>query len=45
LELNKSMLNSFTRVGGVYSHQNGTQSDPWKWKVDGKDESLDWLIR
>jgi len=47
IELNKTMINSFTRVGGVYNPGNGFQTDPWKWKPDGKggEESLDWLIR
>jgi hypothetical protein len=47
IDLNKTMLDSFTRVGGIYDSRPGIQTDPWKWKPDGKggEESLDWLIR
>lgn len=45
IDLNRTMLDSFTRVGGVYNPTNGTQTDPWKWRVGGKDEDLSWLIR
>jgi hypothetical protein len=48
LELNKQMLNSFTRVGGVYTpSMNMPLGDPWKWKPhpNRPDEDLGWLIR
>jgi hypothetical protein len=47
IDLNKSMLNSFTKVGGIYDTKPGFQTDPWRWKPDGKggEESLEWLIR
>lgn len=47
VDLNKSMINSFTRIGGIYDTKPGFQTDPWRWKPDGKggEESLEWLIR
>lgn len=46
IDLNRAMLDSFTRVGGVYN-ANSPGQDPWKWNPDpkGGDEDLTWLIR
>lgn len=46
VDLNRAMLDSFTRVGAVYSNLP-VGKDPWKWNPNpnGDDEDLKWLIR
>lgn len=48
IELNKSMLGSFTRVTGSSGIQTGYKGqDPWKMRTGkpGQDEDIKWLIR
>ena len=44
IELQKKTMGSITSNQGVYT-PNNNQNDSWAWKVNQKEESLEWLIK
>ncbi len=45
MALQRKALDSFSTgdLGSAYS--NAEEEDPWKWDVQGEQESLEWLIK